>query len=78
MVQPSAMRVELDVRRWRRTFAVHQVQRVATERIACVEDAAGIVRFPSGYSIQMLFPCLIRVVGFRLVYVENCDKTCLI
>ena len=63
MVQPGSVGVELDVGRWRRSLAVHQVQRVATEGVGGVEDATGSVGLPFGHSVQMVLPRLVGVEG---------------
>lgn len=47
MIQPGAVWVEFDVGWWWRTLAVDQVERVATEGVGGVEDAAGVVWLPS-------------------------------
>lgn len=74
MVEPGAVRVEFDVRRWWWTLAVNQVKRIATEGIGCMEDAAWIVGFPLGDSVDMVLPSLVSVEGLWLAYVEHYGK----
>lgn len=71
MVQPGAVGVELDVGGWWGTLAVHQVEWVAAEGVAGVEDAARVVGFPSGHTVQMILPGLVGVEGFRFAHMED-------
>lgn len=70
MVEPGAVRVKLDVGWGWWTLAVHQVEWVTAERIAGVEDAARIVRFPPGHAVQVILPGLVSVERFRFAHVE--------
>lgn len=71
MVEPGAMGIELDVRGWWGTFAVHQVEWVTAEGVTGVEDAARIVGLPSGHTVQMVLPGLVGVEGFRFAHMED-------
>lgn len=54
----------------RRSLAVVQVERVATERVGGVEDGRQ-VRLPSGHALQVVPPRLVRVVRFRFGHMKG-------
>lgn len=71
MVEPSTVWIEFNVGWWWWAFAVHQIEWVTTEGISGVEDAAWVVWFPSGDTVEMILPSLVSVESFRFAHVKN-------